>query len=106
MNILKQVLCFFKRLRTRTIFLICILAGFSCFTLISIVAPRPADPINGLLFSLAFIFWGASGIPMFMRHEVDFGLIIFEGPLAMVIGVLITVLGFSLSLIPFIAQIH
>ncbi len=106
MNIIKKVLYFFKRLRTRTIFLLCIFAGFSCFVLISIAAPRPADPFNGLLVTLAFIFWGVSGIPMIMRHEADFGLIIFEGPLAVIIGVLITLLGFSLSLIPIIVLIH
>jgi hypothetical protein len=105
MNI-KNILTFFQKMKGGTLFALSIFAGLGCFTLILLVAPSLHDPLNGILFSLGFICWGTSGIPMLTRQEADFGLIILEGPLAIILGVFLILVSFSLSLIPIIVWIR
>lgn len=105
MIVIKHILGFFQRLKTRTIFIISISGGLIFFTLMSILAPSIQDPLNGILFSLAFISWGISGIPILTRQEADFGLIVLEGPLAIILGIIMILVNFALSLIPIIVRI-
>ena len=102
---IKRILTFFQRLKTRTLFTISICTGLICFTLIPVVAPNIQDPFNGILFSLGFICWGTSGIPMLARQEADFGLIVLEGPLAIVLGIFMILVSSALSLIPIVVRI-
>jgi hypothetical protein len=101
----KNILTFFQRMKSRTLFALSIFAGIGCFTLISLIAPSLQDPLNGILFSLGFICWGTSGIPMLTRQEADFGLIILVGPLAIILGIFMILVNFSLSLIPIIVWV-
>jgi hypothetical protein len=102
---IKHILAFFKRLKTRTLFIVSICSGLICFILMPVVAPNLQEPLNGILFSLGFICWGTSGIPMLTRQEADFGLIVLEGPLAIILGIIMILVSFALSLIPIIVRI-
>ncbi len=62
-------------------------------------------PIKDILAFFAFLIFGVSGIVMIFRQEVDFWILQFYGPLAIIIGVLLTILGFFLASIPVVANI-
>lgn len=92
--------------RTRTNILASALyfAGLICFALTPIMLPRFGEVSQDILFSLAFFCWGMTGLLYIIRQEVDFGILIFRGVLAIILGFIIMALCFFLALYPYIAN--
>ena len=93
---------FLARIKTRTLMAIMFSAVILCFFLLSALSSFIGVLGQYIFIALAFACVGMTGTIILVRQEVDLILIHFEGPLAVVLGVIIAVLGFSLAVIPFI----
>jgi hypothetical protein len=56
-------------------------------------------PIEDWLVSLSFLFLGLSGLPIIIRKEMNLFVIYLEGPIAIVYGALLLILGIAIATI-------
>jgi hypothetical protein len=57
-------------------------------------------PLESVLIFLGFFFQGLAGLPIIIRKEISLGVLYLEGPIAIIIGILIFIIGISIATIP------
>jgi uncharacterized membrane protein HdeD (DUF308 family) len=95
------VYSFLARARTNILTAMLYFIGLLCFALMPVLLPRFGEFSQDILFSLAFVCWGMTGILFIVRQEVDFGFLVFRGPVAIILGVVVIALSLWLALIPY-----
>jgi len=89
------------RMRTRTLIFIPLLLGFLCILVLIIIWQSYTGALmQQVLLSTSFLFFGLSGLPMIIRQEADFSLFSLDGPLAVILGVIVFASGLIVASSP------
>jgi hypothetical protein len=100
-GLLLRVYNYFARLRTRTLIIIPLSVGIICLIVQTFIWPQyTGAPLQNVLIPIGFLLMGLSGLPMILRREADFSLFILEGPLAVILGIILLAAGLYLGLAP------
>jgi len=97
MNIWRKVSNQIGKTRTSILVNVCFLVGLSCILPLSFFQDTYEGIWRKTLVSLMFFFWGLGGLPMVLRQDADFGLFRIEGMIAVLLGIMVIVIGFSLA---------
>src|SRR6266404_6172580 len=89
----------------RLALLLAILGGICFFSMQPVSSANANDTFQNLLFSAGSFFWGIIGIPLVIRKRGNFGFYRLEGWPAVLCGLFISFVFFSMALLPLLPRI-
>jgi hypothetical protein len=97
-SVYKKICNFLARMRTMTLVNILLSIALLILLLVVVFQKHETYIIQDCLVALSFFFGGLSGLPIIFRREVNYMIISFDGLPAVLIGIVISLAGFMVSI--------